>query len=308
MKIKIPNHILNSPNRTKIDFFGIGAAKCGSTWLAQCLDEHPQITIAKGKEPNFFVRNLTVFDKAKHENFLKSWDWYNSFFNHAPHGNKTGDFSIHLLHNIPEAPELIKYFYPDAKFIVIFRDPVKKTYSNYWFEREYNKVEGVPSSFEEAVKNPELLYRSKYYAQLSQWLRIFPLKQFFIVLDIDMRENPENLMESLFDFLEVDKHFKPPSLYRRINESSKVKWPRLLGLEVARILRHNNLDCIVDCLNRLGVREVVNKISIKKFEYPPINPETEQYLRKYFLSDIEQLEKLINRDLTPWKTTNIKGT
>ena len=28
---------------TDIAFIGIGAAKAGTTWLAQCLSEHPQI-------------------------------------------------------------------------------------------------------------------------------------------------------------------------------------------------------------------------------------------------------------------------
>ncbi len=37
----------------KIDFIGVGAPKCGTTWVAQCLSEHPQICLSKPKEINF---------------------------------------------------------------------------------------------------------------------------------------------------------------------------------------------------------------------------------------------------------------
>lgn len=36
-------------SRVGIDFFGIGGAKCGSRWLAKCLDEHPAVAIVAGK-------------------------------------------------------------------------------------------------------------------------------------------------------------------------------------------------------------------------------------------------------------------
>jgi len=301
--INIPPHILDcKEDFIKIDFFCIGVAKCGSTWLAQCLDEHPHITIAKGKEPNFFVKKLTVFDNAINDNFLRSWKWYRSFFCHAPPNNKLGDCSIHLFHNIPEAPMLIKYFYPNAKLILILRDPVKRLYSNFWFEKLYNNVRGVPDTFEDALHNKEFLYRSKYYAQLIQWLRFFPITQFFIITDIELSTNLKKVIQNLFSFIGVDKNFIPPSLNIKINESCKAGWPRLLGLKIAKFLRARGLDKVVDSLNNMGVRDLINKISIRKISYPPMDSNTEIYLRNYFLSDIEQLEVLTGKDLTRWKT------
>ncbi len=41
-------------NDFKIDFIGIGATKSGTTWIAQCLKEHPQICGSSIKEINFF--------------------------------------------------------------------------------------------------------------------------------------------------------------------------------------------------------------------------------------------------------------
>ncbi len=41
----------------KVDFIGVGAAKCGTTWVASLLENHPQINFSSTKttkELNFF--------------------------------------------------------------------------------------------------------------------------------------------------------------------------------------------------------------------------------------------------------------
>ena len=41
----------------KIDFMGIGIGKSGTTWIAKCLNEHPEICISNPKEPHFFFND-----------------------------------------------------------------------------------------------------------------------------------------------------------------------------------------------------------------------------------------------------------
>ena len=41
-------------NKNKIDFFLVGAARCGTTFLYNCLESNPNIFLPKVKEPNFF--------------------------------------------------------------------------------------------------------------------------------------------------------------------------------------------------------------------------------------------------------------
>ena len=56
-------------NKT-IDFIGIGAAKCATTWLSCCLDEHPQICLPKLNrinELNYFSHTRAGNTKSEYE-------------------------------------------------------------------------------------------------------------------------------------------------------------------------------------------------------------------------------------------------
>lgn len=38
----------------RLDFAGVGAARCGTTWLARCLGEHPALFLPERKELHYF--------------------------------------------------------------------------------------------------------------------------------------------------------------------------------------------------------------------------------------------------------------
>ena len=46
------------PDMSKIDFIGIGAPKCGTTWLSAQLEAHPQIGFAPDKEVYYFADTI----------------------------------------------------------------------------------------------------------------------------------------------------------------------------------------------------------------------------------------------------------
>jgi hypothetical protein len=135
--------------RTRPEFFFIGGAKCGSTSFAIYLDAHPQVCIRGPKEPNF-------------------WSWgnhskeYQDFFvNEFPitkpvdEDRVSGEFSTsYLLH--PLAPRRIYAALPDAKIILMLRNPVERAYSHYMmselrgFEPDCSFDEIVRCEIEEA--------------------------------------------------------------------------------------------------------------------------------------------------------------
>jgi hypothetical protein len=47
-----------SIHQFSVDFVGVGAAKAGTTWLAHCLGEHPQVCASDPKELNCFCTRI----------------------------------------------------------------------------------------------------------------------------------------------------------------------------------------------------------------------------------------------------------
>ena len=284
-----------------VDFFCIGAGKSGSTWLAQCLDEHPQITIARSKEPNFFVRKLSAFGGESNREFMKDWAWYTDQYAHTRPGDRLGDFSVNLMHNVEDAPKLIHGLYPSAKLITILRDPVQRTYSHYWHEKDHDRIHGVPNHFEDALDNKELLFRSQYGTQLEAWRAQVPQESFFLILDFEMVKDVGGVMRRLLRFLGVDDTFLPPSLVSRVNESSRVSGTLGPLRKIAKMARSVGLGHLLDMTGRFGLQDGIRNLLVRRRNYPPIKAETEAWLRREFTSDIVRLEKLFGVDLEVWK-------
>ena len=101
----------------------IGAAKCGTTFLHSILSLHPQISPQKKKELSFYERDLN-----------KGWEFYSDEF--------YGDFDKLRYDNSPiyfeslTVAEKIYKAVPDAKLILMLRNPVTRTlsYFHYFFD------------------------------------------------------------------------------------------------------------------------------------------------------------------------------
>ena len=65
-----------NPEET-IDFIGIGAGTCGSTWVARCLSEHPDILFSSEKskkELDFFTSALVLY--THYSRCSEGVEWY----------------------------------------------------------------------------------------------------------------------------------------------------------------------------------------------------------------------------------------
>ena len=114
------------------DFVIIGAQRCGTSSLYSYLIEHPQIAPATRKELHYFDLNYAAGD-----------EWYRSQFPQFPDTpfdgrlTVTGEASPYYLFH-PMAAERCASVVPDAKLIVMVRDPVERAYSHYHHERARN--------------------------------------------------------------------------------------------------------------------------------------------------------------------------
>ena len=191
----------------RVNFFVIGAAKCGTTTLYARLSQHPEVFLSPLKEPNYYSRsdlNPARFSKAFKANtkldltdylaqsdplpemqvgFVRDEGQYARLFSGATDAHRVvGECSTSYLWS-PSAPAALHAAHPDAKIVVALRDPVERIYSHYLMARKYGFVKG---SVVEAVKadlahpdpswgRSELFVElSLYEAQIKGWQAYFP--------------------------------------------------------------------------------------------------------------------------------------
>ncbi len=171
-------------------FFIIGAPKAGTTALHAAIATHPQIFMAKVKEPKFFLYDGTrpVPTRGQgdaHGTKESIWrrDRYEELFAGAPIGAIPGESTAFYLQD-PVALARIRREIPDAKLIAIIRDPVDRAYSN-WLHLWADGLEPIGDFVTAFEAEDERIaagwgffwhYRQLglYGEQLSQLLEIFP--------------------------------------------------------------------------------------------------------------------------------------
>ena len=136
----------------KPNFFLVGAAKSGTTTLSKMLEAHPEVYLSPIKEPNYFSKDIlpekfepvyrkntffadkTYFSqkplKKVHLSFVREEKEYMALFEDAGNEKAIGECSTSYLYS-SEAAEEIRKFQPDAKIIVILRNPVTRAFSHY---------------------------------------------------------------------------------------------------------------------------------------------------------------------------------
>jgi hypothetical protein len=118
------------------NFLVIGAGRSGTTSLHHYLGQHPDIFVPAVKEPNFFAfmgEDIVVVDHYDHwirQNSITDLAAYKALFDRATAEHAIGEVSPQYLFN-RRAPERIKALIPQARLIVILRNPADRAYADY---------------------------------------------------------------------------------------------------------------------------------------------------------------------------------
>ncbi len=285
---------------------GIGAAKSGTTWLSDCLREHPQVCMSEPKEVNYFNESISPADTLlykykRNPHFRKSLQWYFRHFSHSKPDQLKAEFSVIYLSD-KTAPVKIKETFPDVKLLVCLRNPIDRAYSHYWMYHSYFKVE--KRSFEEAINHDTMYLDAGFYSQqLKHYLSFFDKSQIHLILFDDIKANPESEFKKVCEFLNIDSTFVPSALRKKSNESkiSRFKKFPIITESISRTLSLLKLGFLLQGIRKLGIKKFIMALGTKKTSYPPMNPETRPYLFNLYQRDIEDLQSMLNRDLSKWK-------
>ncbi len=216
-----------APARALPDFLLIGAQKAGTTSLYAYLVAHPDVRAAARKEVHYFDLGFTRGAELGE-------GWYRSMFplrarlaleQRATHGGPvlTGEASPYYLFH-PMAPQRAAALVPDARLLVLVRDPVERAWSHYRHEvaagrepldlaaaldaepqrlagAEEDLRAGVDSEPTRAHRRFAYVGRGRYAEQLCAWLGHFPRDQVLVLTAEDLFERPEPTWQAAVDFL-----------------------------------------------------------------------------------------------------------
>lgn len=283
-------------NVPHIDFIGIGAPKCGTTWLSAQLEAHPQIGFAPDKEVYYFAD--TILRRIAGQE-LRCFDrgvaWYHEQFPALAGAIKCrGEFCPAYLYS-EEAATRIAAYRPDIKLLVCIRPPAQMIYSWHWYGQSA-VVTSLPKSFEEMMENPFLRDLGCFARHLKPYLDRFPAKNILVVQFDAIRRDPDRVRRGVYEFLGVAADFKP----QREAGKNPARAPRFPILQSGAQRLYAGISAVpgVDKLLKSPaiakvLQDTYHLLNTKARKYEPLAPEERLKWEAYYTADQEELSRLL---------------
>jgi hypothetical protein len=257
--------------------------------------------MSEPKEPHFFYEG--GLDRPAHDG--ASLAEYLALFEGVPYRVRAGEASTSYLYSESAAGE-IKRFRPDARIMVVLRNPVDRAYSQYW---NHVRDGTEPLSFKEALEAEAGRVREgrwhgfhyvgvgRYADQVARYLETFGEGSVRAYLFEDLTRDAEGVCRDAFAFLGVDPD--PPVEVGRIYNRSGPPRSKL----ASRVLSSKSLRTLAGRVLPAALkREIGERLRNSNTKpVPEMDPKTRAALLDVFEEDISRLEDLIGRDLSGWR-------
>ncbi len=255
----------------KVDIFVVGAMKAGTTSFATLLSQHPMIFMSPIKEPHHFADPLpkAFLETSRFfslENYFKNQylaprhsvqvskeEHYQRLFSNATAEQYRAEASTAYLH-APEAAERIYNYNPNAKIIILTRNPLKRAFSHYNMDlgvgRERKSFATVMARDLDLYKKGTLpwfsyLNMSCYNTPIRHYQNIF---ESVLVLSLEeLVANTENEMGKVANFLNIAQF--PDLFLKKVNEGHALKYQKLFYF-----------------LKRIGLKDLLSQFLTSNFK------------------------------------------
>jgi hypothetical protein len=284
-----------------IDAVGVGAPKCGTSWLAACLSEHPMVCMARPSTLNYFCDSM-LWPEFRGPSGI-SGSWLEERFSHCHAGQRLVEISPNYLYD-NDSPRRIFEHNPHCRLLFNFRHPVETLVSFYY---QIMRESPLPNTFEEFVSAyPEVRRIGLYHTYVQQFLAVFPREQCLFLLFDDIQRQPLEALNSCFSFLRIRTDFRPGSFQRRVNER-RVPRSRVLTAMLNK-LRHALQDhaspkvwnALIWKTGLYRLHEWIAQRNLKPARRVAIDLSTRNGLLQYFRDDTLALQGFLGRDLSAW--------
>ena len=275
----VEKQAVRSPN-----FLYIGTSKAGSTWIYDVLSAHSDVYIAPGKGTYFFSHH-----------FDRGFAWYGEHFARAVSQKVVGEISHAYLYS-SEAAERIAVTIPAAKLMVCLREPIERAFSAYLDVVKNGRFTGT---FEESLDfDPEILGRGNYATALEPFLERFNRHQIHASVFDDLKANPQQFADEVFQFLEIDSYAILPKMRKKMMPAARPRWAfaTRIAKQSARFLERIGLKQLRGQLKR--TRWMRHALYQPYDKLPDIATQTKERLRNHFRDGVRRLDEMLSVNLS----------
>ncbi len=300
-------------NREMPNFLVIGAAKCGTTSLNRYLDLHPQISMAKLKEPKYFVRQVAPGFLRDFPEFaglhISNRDDYLGLFEPGTDLRGESSTAYSSFPQFPGVPAAIHAEVARMKMVYLVRDPVNRVISQFvqWLSSTSSYRRGIARSrgFEGLLREshdcgPNLLSGSMYMTQIEEYLRYFPPESLLVVDQADLESDRRRTLSRIFSFIGADPDFWDDSMLKRANEGFRKREmsSAYMSLRTSKPVR-GALDLLPEAARTTAVAGA-RRILSKPIERPVLQPWLRQEVEGVLADEVSALREFTGMDFPTW--------
>lgn len=271
------------------NFFIVGAIRAATKSLYNYLGAHPSVYMCPIKEPSFFSDNGIdrIGDKEK----------YLKLFDGVTDETAIGEATPHYLPD-PTTPKRIHDIIPNARIIMMLRDPVERLFSdwfmrvNVWSDENHPLREVLAKAKAEAKGGIVRGYvrRGFYTEQVQGYLDRFGPTQVRIMIFEELIRDPKPMTEETLRFLGVTLDGLQVKNYRAYNQSNR------------SLAKSNFASRLLNSpkTRRLARSRLVKPLLAKELTKPKLEPVERKLMEDLYREDAIKLSELLQRQL-PWK-------
>ena len=266
----------------------IGAQKCGTSVLHYYLSLHPEVSMSKPKELNFFIEE---------RNWPRGLDWYRAQFDAEARvrGEASPNYTAAPQHQ--GVPERMHSVVPEAKLIYMIRDPLERI-AAHWVHNYAKRREKGTLAETLTHANTSYVTRSMYAMQLERFLEHYPRERVMVFQQSELRHQRTETLRQIFEFLGVDADFSHPRFEQERHQTSGKTRATRLAVKLEKLGRGrrgrripSNFWLLLD--DRLPLRKTIKRPDVRA----ALPAGTLAELR----ADAERLRELTGREFANWK-------